>query len=650
MNAIKETWSKPKAFLHRWLVENWLLTAMVLGYVIVLSTTALVRHYSFQTSAWDLGIFDQALHSTLSGRLFYYTTELYANPGGSIFGVHFSPVLFIVLPFYAILQSPTTLLVIQSVALGFGAYPVFLITQHILKDRKLAYYFSLLYLVYPHVYGINTFDFHPDAFFVPFTLFALYFFMKGSWKQYFIFMLLGLSTKELMAVIFAVFGIGELLVQRQEIADVFRKRNRPSRKLVMALGTIAIAACWFLVANQIIRVFNPTPPQGFTEGSPWSILGITPMDPLSWFHAGQINLVQAVTYDFQSKLFYLFTVFAPLGFLSLFQILGMLPVLLWIVLAFLSNYPPYYQIGFQYSALITPFVMFAAIKGFGRIRSLLKTDVRRTGKLFRRLFLACVLVSLVLTIQSLPTSLQVVFTPHDQKLNALLMQIRENFPNASILTQYDLFPHVSTSLESYVVPPLFSAFNKSYYAEYVQSLFDLKPDFIIFDINPDIRTHSHRETFLYGFENLERLSAEYGLYACSDGVFIYRHNYHGELAIYEPFIMTLKYGVHIETSTVLFGSVFPRGIYQVAYQMNLPNLGAKPACTAQLTQGDSVLASEDFYGGYSNGSSSLQNYTLTMNVTSSSSEIAFSIVNPTTSADVYLKSIIVSLQNLPPQT
>ena len=650
MNAIKESWLKLKIFLHRWLVENWLVTAMVLGYVIVLSSVALIRHYSFQTSAWDLGIFDQALHSTLHGRLFYYTVELYANPGGSVFGVHFSPILFLVLPFYAILQGPATLLVFQSVALGAGAYPVFLITQHVLKDRKLGYYFSLLYLVYPHVYGINSFDFHPDALFVPFALFALYFFMKGSWKQYFVFMLLGLSTKELMAVIFATFGVGELLVQRHEIADVLRSKHRPSRKLLMALGTIAVAACWFLIANQIIRVFNPTPPQGFAEGSPWSILGFAPIDPSSWFHAGQVNLVQAVTYDFQSKLFYLFTVFAPLGFLSLFQMIEMLPALLWIVLAFLSNYPPYYQIGFQYSALITPFVIFAAIKGFGRIQSLLKTDPRRTGKLFRRLFLACVLVSLVLTVQSLPTSLQVVLTSHDQKLNVLLTQIQRDFPNASILTQYDLFPHVSTSLKSYVVPPLFAAFNKSYYAEYVQSLFDLKPDFIIFDINPDIRTDPQRQTFLYGFGNLERLSTEYGLYSCSDGAFVYRHNYHGELTLYEPFVMTLKYEVHLYTGTVFFSSVFPRGIYQVTYQMNLPYLGATPGCTAQLTQGDSVLASKDLYGANSSGAPSVQNYNLTMNVTSSSTEVTFSVANPTTSADVYLKSIIVSLQSLPGQT
>jgi uncharacterized membrane protein len=463
MKAIKAISAKFEAFDNKWPARTWPIHAMFLGYVVVLSVASLVRHYSFQTSAWDLGIFDQAFSSTLSGRLFYYTAELYANPGGSIFGVHFSPVLFLAVPFYAILKSPATLLVIQSVVVGAGVYPVFLIGQHALKDRRLAYYFSLLYLVYPHVYGINIFDFHPDAFFVPFALFALYFFMKGSWKPYLVFLLLSLSTKEFMAIIFAIFGLGELWVERNEIADVFRSRSHPSKKVLITLGTIAVSACWFLVARQIISIFNPNPPGGFVQGSPWSLLGFAPLDPSSWFHPGPINLLQAISYDSQSKLFYLFTIFAPLGFLPLFDLIDALPVLPWIVVALLSNYSPYYQIGFQYSALIAPFMIIAAIEGFGRVQSLLKTDSRRINKLVRRLFFACVLISLVLTFQNLPSSLQTIISPHDQRLNDLITQIQTDFPNASILTQYNLFPHISESLQSYVVPPLFPAFNKSYY-------------------------------------------------------------------------------------------------------------------------------------------------------------------------------------------
>jgi uncharacterized membrane protein len=644
LKAIKGVSAKFEASDSKRPSKTWFIHAMFLGYVIVLSTASLVRHYSFQTSAWDLGIFDQAVSSTLSGRLFYYTAELYANPGGSIFGVHFSPVLFLVVPFYVILRSPVTLLVIQSVVLGAGVYPVFLIGQHVLKDRRLAYYFSLLYLVYPHVYGINIFDFHPDAFFVPFALFALYFFMKGSWKPYLAFLLLGLSTKEFMAIVFAIFGLGELWIGRHEIADVFRSRSHPSKKMLMILGTMALSACWYLAARQVISVFNPNPPGGFAQGSPWSLLGFAPLDPSSWFHPGQINLLQAISYDSQSKLFYLFTIFAPLGFLPLFDLVGVLPALSWIVVALLSNYPPYYEIGLQYSALIAPFTIIAAIKGFGRVQSLLKTDSRRINKLVQRLFFACVLISLVLTFQNLPSSFQAIVSPHDQRLNNLIIKIQTDFPNASILTQYNLFPHISTSLESYVVPPLFPAFNKSYYSEYVESLFDMKPDFIILDLNPDTITDSLRKTYLYSYQNLERLSNEYGLYASSDGIFVYRHDYHGQPTVYEPYILTLKCNTHVDVNSVLFSLVFPRGTYQVTFEMKIPHLSSGSACIAQITQDNVILASQSLNGEYGYSPSLPQDFSLTINVTTSKSEVMFSILDPTTSADVYLQSIIVSMQ------
>jgi uncharacterized membrane protein len=622
---------------------------MVLTYTLLLSITSLIRQYSFQTSAWDLGIFDQACYSTLRGRIFYYTPELYANPAGSIFGVHFSPILFAIVPLYALFQNAGTLLVIQSIAMGAGAYPVFLIAQRTLGNRKYSYFFSLLYLVYPATYGINIFDFHPDAFFVPFTLFALYFFLKSSWKPYFAFMLLALSAKEFMSIAFAVFALGELIVSRRDVISALKSKSYPSRRVLVAFGTISVAVCWYIVAKLFINFFNPSPPQGFGAGSPWSILGVNLLDPSSWIHLGSLNILQAIGFDLQSKLFYLVTLFAPLAFLPLFKINRASPALLWILIAFLSNYPPYYEVGYQYSAIVIPFIILAAIEGFSRIQSLFKVDVKRANKLATRLFVACVLVSLVLAFQALPSNLQLIISPHDQRLSALVTQIQRDFPNASILTQYDLFPHVSESLNSYVIPPLFSAFDKSYYAEYVQSMFNLTPDFVILDLNPDVRTDAHRVTFLYAFQNLERLDNYYGLYASVDGIFVYKYGYHGPLTMYTPFLLKLDYETRIVTNAILFSSVLPKGTYLVTYQMKLQNVSREPSCMIELTQGVTVLQSRDLYADNGSEPDTFENYTLTVNIASSTTEVMFYVLNPSTSADVYLKSIVVQMEGPPEQ-
>jgi uncharacterized membrane protein len=92
--------------------SNWVLYLAVFVYIIVMSSIAILKQYAFLTSGFDLGIFNQAFHTTLfDGKLFYETGDLSFNPGGSFFGVHFSPILFLLLPFYAIHPSAENLLV-----------------------------------------------------------------------------------------------------------------------------------------------------------------------------------------------------------------------------------------------------------------------------------------------------------------------------------------------------------------------------------------------------------------------------------------------------------------------------------------------------------------------------------------------------------
>src|SRR5437879_2663091 len=81
--------------------------------------------------AWDLGVYDQSMYSTVHyGRLFFSTVEwpytMSVVPAGTQLAVHFSPVLFLLLPIYAVFPSPVTLLVLKTIAVALGAFPVYL--------------------------------------------------------------------------------------------------------------------------------------------------------------------------------------------------------------------------------------------------------------------------------------------------------------------------------------------------------------------------------------------------------------------------------------------------------------------------------------------------------------------------------------------
>jgi len=112
-----------------------ILFAMIIAYVAVFSYFTILKYCAFRSYAWDLGIFNQSLWTTLNeGRLFRHTLELFLNSSGSFFAVHFSPILFLVLVPYAALQRPETLLVLQSVVLAIAAYPLYLLVREEFKN------------------------------------------------------------------------------------------------------------------------------------------------------------------------------------------------------------------------------------------------------------------------------------------------------------------------------------------------------------------------------------------------------------------------------------------------------------------------------------------------------------------------------------
>ena len=72
------------AFLGRHDVKSTrLMAVMVAVYAVIMSYVVLLRYYSFQTHAFDLGIFSQAFSTALQGRLFYETPDQLLIPSGS---------------------------------------------------------------------------------------------------------------------------------------------------------------------------------------------------------------------------------------------------------------------------------------------------------------------------------------------------------------------------------------------------------------------------------------------------------------------------------------------------------------------------------------------------------------------------------------
>ena len=180
--------------------------ALTLSYILTMSVVTVLRHNAFLTHAFDLGIQDQVVYNILhSGRM--VTTLL--GPTQRAYD-HFSPLFYVLAPVYALFQDARTLLILQSLFLGIGAIPVYLLAKDKIGNTKLAVALAACYLLYPALHGVNVEDFHQIAFVSSLLLFALYFLERRRDLLFLITLLLALAAKEEVAL--SVISIGAYIV------------------------------------------------------------------------------------------------------------------------------------------------------------------------------------------------------------------------------------------------------------------------------------------------------------------------------------------------------------------------------------------------------------------------------------------------------
>ncbi|MCP9792621.1 DUF2079 domain-containing protein [Vulcanococcus limneticus Candia 3F8] len=181
----------------------WSAFALYFGAVVL-------RHTWFQTSAWDLGIFDQAVYLIGQG-LPPFSSFL----GFHILGDHGALVLYPLGWIDRLLPSVYTLLALQSAALASAVFPL----QRLAQRRHLgpaAIRTSLWVLVlYPVVFNTAIFDFHPETLAFPLVMQAIVLIEErrrsADWQVVGC-LLLALTCKVSLALLVLGFG-GWLLLQ-----------------------------------------------------------------------------------------------------------------------------------------------------------------------------------------------------------------------------------------------------------------------------------------------------------------------------------------------------------------------------------------------------------------------------------------------------
>jgi uncharacterized membrane protein len=601
--------------------------ALVAIFIAVLSYLQALRYYSFAPN-WDLGDFVQIMWSASHGHLFTETASSFfgsAFPGNlqiDFLAIHFSPILFLLVPVYALLPSPVTLLTIQAFVIGIGGLPLFWLAMRTFGKRYLALSLLVSYLSYPIVVSTVLHGFAPEAMIAPLGIFSIYFLIDRRWAACAVALVLLCTVIEeapILAIMICIFGLVHF---RKEFA------RRQVALFLVAIGMLAAYMAFAFYARVAIFGLNPTGITTLISQNNWSVLGAT--DPTN-VPAAIVKCpscaFQALLTDGPQKVVWLLGLLAPLGFLPFFYPLALLPAIPWFFISLFSNYLGYFSLYDFQSVFAIPSLFAAAILG---LRWLSR---RQNGeRLLKTAAVVFVILSLIFTFTvDLNPSIygnSFTVTNRDQVKGQLVSLIP---PGASVLAEDDVYPHLANGLNVYRIPPVvIHAFYAPVDSEILQRI---SPQFIVLDLSSQNgEISSQTKAILQGY--VEPHISNYSVFAYEDGILVLEK---GQVApVVEKLALTLNYtnlltnlkvvaapsisgmviykpsGLSIRTAWFGPYAFVPPGNYTAVFRMELN--AQQPLNTPLITldasamTGNEILASQTVY--QANATGGWQTFTL----------------------------------------
>lgn len=190
------------------------------------------RLYLFRSGAFDMGVFDQAVYLISQGE-----TPNSSMLGYHILGDHASLALYPFSLFYMIWPNGYVLLVLQALILAAGAYPVWQLARLGNVSSNVAMAMVAAYLSFPLILTSNLSDFHPEVLVVPAFLMAILTARQNRRASFVLWIILALSTKEIISVTVAGFGLYLLLIEKRRFPGLF---------------ALVAGVLWFIIATKLI--------------------------------------------------------------------------------------------------------------------------------------------------------------------------------------------------------------------------------------------------------------------------------------------------------------------------------------------------------------------------------------------------------------
>lgn len=300
-----------------------------------------LKHAFFHSTAWDLGIFDQGVYLISQGLPAFSSLMNF-----HLLADHAAVIFYPLSILYKIYPDVHWLLAVQAGALALGAWPTWSLARQAGLKETQAVAMAAVYLLYPLLFNINMFDFHPEVIAVPALLWAILSARLGQTGWFCLAIIIVPACKEVLALSVAAMGVWLLIFEKKRL-----------------YGTLAlfVGVAWFIIATQvIIPVFGGETVTIGRHISRYSYLGNSFPEMASnllfkpWLVLGKIFSLDTLNY----LVLLVLPIIWGLSPRHLVPLVGALPIL---ALNILATDPGQRQLTTQYSLPILPFLLLAVI-------------------------------------------------------------------------------------------------------------------------------------------------------------------------------------------------------------------------------------------------------------------------------------------------
>jgi uncharacterized membrane protein len=362
--------------------STFLLWVFILAYIAYFSYFTVLRYKTLSASYFDLGIMHQTVYNTYEGIIHHDPDRFLelTNPHGggaqiTRMAIHNDVILGLLAIFYFFNNTPSTLVVLQTIVMALGAVAVYKIAQFVFKNNQIIpLVFASAYLMYTPLQRANIFDFHGVALATTFLLFMFYFWLTEKYKLSFLFFVLSVLTKEEIPLVTLFFGLYILARGHEEkMSTIFQnplKTIKDMWKHFLCVKENEPRNAGFAVSIIILSI---------------TYFALTMLYIIPHFRSGNAHFALSYYYDNDSggaqtinnllhidSLRYMWFLLGPLALLSLLSPLHLFIAIPELAINLLSSNWNMHNIIYHYTSAIVPWVFISAIYGLHNLIHFLK--------------------------------------------------------------------------------------------------------------------------------------------------------------------------------------------------------------------------------------------------------------------------------------